>query len=54
MELHTPHALTRCCCRLDTLNGRVIAVDEEWLPAVWEWILELQRVLVVLAAEDML
>ena len=51
MELHTPHAFSRLSRRLNPLHGRVVAVDEEWLPAIREWILELQRVLVVLTAE---
>lgn len=51
MELYTPHVLSRFSRRLDPLNGRVVTVDEERLPAIREWILELQRVLMVLAAE---
>ena len=51
MELHTPHAFSRVSRRLDPLNGRVVAVDEEWLPAIRERILELQCVLMVLTTE---
>ena len=51
MELHTPHTIAGCSRGFDTLDGRVVAVDEERLPAVRERVLELQRVLVILAAE---
>ena len=51
MELYTPHAFTRFSRRLNPLNGRVVTVDEERLPAIREWILEFQRVLMVLTAE---
>ena len=39
VELDTPYFLARIVGRLDTLNRRVIAVDEEWLPALWDRIL---------------
>ena len=51
MELHTPDLLAGVVGRLDTLDGGVVAVNEEGLPAGRERILELQRVLVVLAGD---
>lgn len=48
MELDAPHLLTRVSSRLDTFHRRVIAVNEEGLPASGERVLELQRILVIL------
>ena len=48
MELDTPDLLARLSRRLDAFNRRVVAVDEEGLPAAGERILEFERVLVVL------
>jgi hypothetical protein len=48
MELHAPDLLPRVCSGFDSLNGRVIAVDKERFPALREWILQGQRVLMVL------
>ena len=48
VELYTPDLLARLSGRLDTLDRRVIAVDEERLPARRERILQLERILVVL------
>ena len=48
VELHAPHLLARILRGLDALDRRVVAVDEERLPASWERILQLERVLVVL------
>lgn len=39
VELDTPYFLARVVGRLDTFDRRVIAVDKEWLPALWERIL---------------
>ena len=49
MELHAPHALAGRGRGLDALDGRVVAVDEEGLPAGRERVAERERVLVVLA-----
>ena len=49
MELHPPNPLPRLCCRFDTLDGRVVTVDEEGFPPLRERILERESVLVVLA-----
>jgi hypothetical protein len=49
VELHAPYPLAGDFGGLDTLNRRVIAVDEERLPSLGEGVLELESVLVVLA-----
>jgi hypothetical protein len=49
MELHAPHLLSRFGGGLDSFDGRIIAIDEEWLPSSREWVLQLQGVLVILA-----
>lgn len=51
MELDTPNLLARSVGGLDALDGGVVAVDEEGFPALGEGVLELQRVLVVLARD---
>lgn len=48
MELNTPYLLSRLGGRFDALNGGVVTVDEEWFPAFWEGIGELEGVLMVL------
>jgi hypothetical protein len=40
VELNTPHPFPRFNGRLDTLNGRVVAIDEEWFPTFREGILQ--------------
>ena len=49
VELYTPDLLARLGGRLDALDGRVIAVNEERLPALREGVLQLQSILMVLA-----
>lgn len=49
VELNTPYFFAGLRGRLDTLHGRVIAVNEEGFPSSWERILKLERVLVILA-----
>ena len=48
VELHAPYPPARILGGLDTLNGRVVAVDEEGFPSLGEGVLELEGVLVVL------
>lgn len=48
VELHTPNSLAALWGRDDSLDGRVVAVDEEGCPALWEGFGELEGVLVVL------
>lgn len=52
MELHTPYLLPRLSSGLDTLNGGVVTVDEEWFPAFWEGVGELEGILVILTDES--
>jgi len=49
VELDTPDTLPRVLARLDSLNRGVVAVDEEGLPSLREWILQPQSILVILA-----
>lgn len=51
VELHTPDSFTALRSGDDTLHGRVVAVDEEWCPAVWESFGELEGVLVILGLD---
>jgi hypothetical protein len=48
MELHPPHFPSRICCRLDTLDGRIIAIYEKGFPTSRERILKFQSILVIL------
>jgi hypothetical protein len=52
MELDTPYLFARLRSRLDAFDGRVVAVDEERLPAFGEGILQLESILVILASEN--
>lgn len=54
MELDTPDFLSRVSCGLDTLNGGIIAINEEGLPSFREWVLKLQSVLMILTGNKML
>ena len=51
VELHTPYLLAGICGGLDTLDRRVVTVDEERLPPGRERVLELQGVLVILTTQ---
>ena len=48
VELHTPYPLAGIFGGLDTLDGRIVAVDEDGLPSLGEGVLELESVLMVL------
>ena len=52
MKLDTPYFSPRSRCRLDPFHGRIITVDKEWFPSLRERVLQLQRVLVILAKVD--
>lgn len=52
VELDTNNVFTGFGSRLDTFNGGIIAVDEERLPAGGEGLLQLERVLMVLANQN--
>lgn len=48
MELYSPDLFARLASGLDTLYRRVVTVDEEWFPSLWEGFLQLQSILMVL------
>jgi hypothetical protein len=51
MKLDTPDLFARLRGRFDAFDGRVVAVDEERLPAFGEGVLQLESILMILASE---